>query len=211
MSDQRTVIVVSGGEAFGPEVLDDVPTDAFVVAADSGLDHALAVGMDVDLIIGDLDSVSAAGLAESRGIPIEQYPTNKNHTDLELALEAATRLDADRIVVVGGHGGRVDHFLGNVAAIASPKLATADVEWICGASHIFVIHDSAQMHGTKSDVVSLIPVGGTATGVTTSGLRWPLADATLDPFSATGVSNEFSRPFAEISLESGTLLAVMDR
>lgn len=203
--------MVSGGDPFGTEVLDDVPTDAFIVAADSGLDHALVVGMDVDLIIGDLDSVSAAGLAKSRGIPIEQYPADKDHTDLELALEAACRLDADRIVVVGGHGGRVDHFLGNVAAVASPELATADVEWICGDSHIFVIRDSAQMHGTKGDVVSLIPVGGRAAGVTTRGLRWPLVDATLDPFSATGVSNEFSRPFAEISLESGTLLAVLKR
>ena len=72
--------------------------------------------------IGDLDSVSAAGLAKSRGIPIEQYPDQQGPHRPRAALEAATRLDADRIVVVGGHGGRVDHFLGNVAAIASPEV-----------------------------------------------------------------------------------------
>lgn len=210
MSDRRTVIVVSGGDAFGPEVLDDLPHEAFIVAADSGLDHALAVGMEVDLIIGDLDSVTAAALASSRGIPIEQYPTTKSLTDLELALEAATRLEAERIIVVGGHGGRVDHFLGNVAAIASPGLWDSDVEWICGDSHIYVIRDSLQLHGTKGDTVSLVPVGGDATGVTTVGLTWELTSETLSTFSARGVSNTFKHPIAQVSMDSGTLLAVLN-
>lgn len=210
MHDTRTVVVVAGGDPILEDVIGDLPEGAFVVAADSGLDHALAIGLEVDLIIGDLDSVAASSLAASRGIPIEQYPAHKDHTDLELALDAAVRLAADRVIVIGGYGGRVDHFLANTAAIASPQLSTCEVEWLCGSSHIFVVRHSTQLHGTKGDIVSLIPVGGPVLGVKTSGLQWDLDDETLDPYSARGVSNAFTRPFAHVEIQQGTLLAILN-
>lgn len=209
MHDTRTVVVVAGGDPISVDVIGDLPEGTFVVAADSGLDHAIAIGLDVDLIIGDLDSVAASSLATSRGIPIEQYPTHKDQTDLELALNAALRLEADRVIVIGGHGGRVDHFLANAGAIASPLLSACDVEWLCGDSHIFVVRQSTQLHGTPGETVSLIPIGGPASGVVTSGLQWELQNETLEAFSARGVSNAFSRTFAQVTIDSGTLLAIL--
>jgi len=211
MENTRTVVVVAGGEPIAVDVIDDLPEGRFVVAADSGLDHAIAIDLDVDLIIGDLDSVAASSLAASRGIPIEQYPPQKDHTDLELALDAALRLEPDRVIVIGGHGGRVDHFLANAGAIASPLLSACDVEWLCGDSHIFVVRQSTQLHGTPGETVSLIPIGGSASGVTSSGLQWELNDETLEAFSARGVSNAFSRPFAQVNMDTGTMLAILPR
>ena len=106
MHDTRTVVVVAGGDPISVDVIGDLPEGTFVVAADSGLDHAIAIGLDVDLIIGDLDSVAASSLATSRGIPIEQYPTHKDQTDLELALNAALRLEADRVIVIVARPGK---------------------------------------------------------------------------------------------------------
>ena len=52
-------------------------------------------------------------------------------------------------------------------------------------------------------------VGGMATGITTQGLKWDLEAATLEPWQARGLSNVFTWPIATISVESGTLLAIL--
>ncbi|MDH3307497.1 MAG: thiamine diphosphokinase, partial [Acidimicrobiia bacterium] len=191
------------------DVIEDLPDDAFVIAADSGLDQARRLGIAVDLIIGDLDSVSARALAESEGIPIEQYPVDKNQTDLELALDAAARLDAVRIIVVGGHGGRLDHLLANAAALTNPVLHGRRVEWLAGRDHAYVVGSGVTVHGVPGQTVSLIPIGGPVTGVTTRGLRWELNDARLDAASARGISNLMTSPYASISTTGGCLFAIL--
>lgn len=209
IEDPTTAVILAGGDAVHLDLIDDVPDGAYVIAADSGLDQAHRLDLMVDLIVGDLDSVSAKALAEAEGIPIEQYPTDKNFTDLELALDAAVRLDADRIIVLGGHGGRLDHFLGNAAVLTAPGLRNRRVEWLAGYAHVYVVNRWTQLHGSVGATVSLLAVGGPATGVKTQGLRWPLAGDTLEPWQARGLSNQFSSPIATVNLESGILLAVI--
>ena len=94
---------------------------AFVIAADSGADHALALGVPIDLAVGDFDSISAAGLAtlERHGVRLERHPVDKEATDLELALDAAVAAHPRRVVVVGGTGGRLDHVLGELSLFAA--------------------------------------------------------------------------------------------
>ncbi|HEX6724693.1 MAG TPA: thiamine diphosphokinase, partial [Gaiella sp.] len=101
------VVVVASGP--GPAVA--VPAGATVVAADGGLDRAVALGLDVDIVVGDLDSVSPAALAkaEAAGRRIVRHPTAKDATDLELALDEAASLGARRVLVVASAGGRLDH------------------------------------------------------------------------------------------------------
>lgn len=209
IEEPTTAVVLAGGDPVSLDAVEDIPADAYVIAADSGLDQADRLGLAVDLIIGDLDSVSAKALAEAEGIPIEQYPTEKNHTDLELALDAAVRLDVHRIVVVGGHGGRIDHFLGNAIILTAPTLANRRVEWFTGSAHVYVVREWTQLHGAAGELVTLIAVGGTVQGITTQGLKWELNDDTLEPWEARGVSNVFRSPVATVGVRSGTLLAII--
>ena len=82
MTEPDVVVVASGP---GPSVA--VPVTPTVIAADGGLDRAAALGLDVDVVIGDLDSVSAEALAaaEAAGARIVRHPEAKDATDLELA------------------------------------------------------------------------------------------------------------------------------
>ena len=83
--------VFAGGDPPAPSVLDDLPEATVVIAADSGLHHAIALGCTVDVVVGDLDSADPAVVAdvEARGAVIERHPVAKDATDLELALLAA--------------------------------------------------------------------------------------------------------------------------
>jgi thiamine pyrophosphokinase len=202
----ETVVVVTGGEAVTAGA--EIPQGAYVIAADSGLDLAMALGLEVHLLVGDLDSVSSTALEKYKHVPIERHPVDKDATDLALAIAAAVRMDPDRIMVVGGTGGRLDHLLANASLLASGEYAGIDIEWISPDARTYVVHSFLRLHGSPGDMVSLIPFGGAASGVTTRGLRWTLEGADLAAGSTRGISNQMTAPIATVGLESGTLLVV---
>ena len=117
----ETVVVVTGGDAIDPVHALDLPAGAHVIAVDSGVEHAQALGLAIDLAIGDFDSVAPSSLARAQaaGAETERHPTAKDATDLELAMDAAMARRPTHIHVLGGHGGRLDHLLGNAFVLAA--------------------------------------------------------------------------------------------
>ncbi|HVM55655.1 MAG TPA: thiamine diphosphokinase [Acidimicrobiales bacterium] len=210
MDAERTVLLFTGGDPVDPRLALRLPDEAFVIAADSGLAQAVALGRRVDLAVGDFDSVDLDALerAQRSGAVVERHPEAKDETDLELGLAAAAGRCADHVVVVGGHGGRVDHFLANALLLASPRFAAMRVEAYVGASTITVVRERAELRGAPGDLVSLLAVGGAASGVRTEGLVYPLRGERLDAGSTRGVSNVFIGADASVELDDGTLLAV---
>jgi len=206
----RTVVAVAGGDPVPSHVAASLPPDAHVIAADSGLHVALALGLAVDLVVGDLVSVDPRSLARAReaGVEVRQHPAAKDQTDLALAMDAAVAHGADRLVVVGGHGGRLDHLLANALLLAAPAYASVDVVARMGDATVHVVRSTATLTGTRGELVSLLPVHGPAHGVTTDGLLYPLDGEDLPIGSSRGVSNELARPEARVAVTDGVLLAV---
>jgi thiamine pyrophosphokinase len=204
------VVVLTGGDPVDPAQTPPLPAGARVVAADSGLAAAEALGLTVDVVVGDMDSVAPARLAaaEAAGARVERHPAAKDATDLALAMDVALALGARRLTVVGGDGGRLDHLLGNALLLAADDYAAADVVAHLGAATITVVRGEATLFGRRGELVSLLAVHGPAHGITTDGLLYPLRDETLAPGSSRGVSNELARPTAHVRLRSGVLLAV---
>ena len=204
------VVVITGGDPVEPAHLADLPPDAVVVAADSGVDHALALGLRIDHAVGDFDSASPEGVAAARdgGAAVHRHPTAKDATDLELALDLALTCGPRRIHVLGGHGGRLDHLLANALLLAAPALRGVAVTAQMGAARLTVVRGAAQLRGAVGDLVTLLPAHGPARGVTTAGLLFPLAGEDLLPGSTRGVSNELVRDTADVDLTSGVLVAI---
>lgn len=202
-----TVLVVTGGDPVPPEVASVLPVADLVVAADSGLDHARTLGLKPDIVVGDFDSVTTGALEAFDG-PLERHPVEKDATDLELALQLAVSRHPDRIVVVGGHGGRLDHFLAN-ALVLTTVPDGIDVEWRAGPATIHLVRKAISINGVPGSHVSLVPVGGDACGVRTSGLKWQLEGEDLPSGGTRGVSNRFEQAEATVTLSSGALLVVI--
>lgn len=204
---EDTVIVVAGG-ARSPVRLDSLPVGAPVVAADAGVDHALALGLTVDIAVGDFDSVSPAGLAAARaaGARVERHPAEKDATDLELALDAAAALRPRRLLVLGGDGGRLDHLVAGVLALGAERYADLEVDALLGSATAHVVRSERRVEGEPSELVSLLALHGPAEGVVTEGLVYPLRGETLAPGSSRGVSNVFAGREARVALERGVLL-----
>jgi len=201
-----TVVVVAGGSAPSTRAAEAIPAGAAVIAADSGVDHALALGLDVDLAIGDFDSVTPEGLAAAA--QVERHPVDKDATDLELALGAAIARGPRRILVVGGIEGRLDHLLGELLILGSDELAGVELDAVLGVALVQVIRGERRLRGTEGELISLFALGGPALGIETEGLAYPLRGESLVPGSSRGISNVFTAAEAHVSVESGLLLAV---
>lgn len=202
-----TVVILTGGEPLPSSLAGEIPDDAYLIAADSGLDTALSWGFDVDLVVGDLDSVGPQAL-ETTTATIERHSPDKDATDLDLALQAALRLEPERVIVLGGQGGRFDHLLGTVMLLTSERWSGVDLEWVAARARVRVVRAGVTLHGAAGSLLTLLAIDGPVAGVTTTGLRWNLDHAVLHPGSTRGVSNLFTGPVATIRLDRGTLLAI---
>ena len=181
-----------------------------LIAADGGALPLLNAGIVPRVVIGDMDSISAAGLAEreAHGVELRRFAREKDETDLELALLYAAAAGATAIDILGALGGRWDHTLANVALLALPELRTRHARLLADDQTLFLVRDAAVLEGQAGDTVSLLPLAGDAHGVTTKGLRYPLDDATLSYERARGVSNVLLAPPGSVSLRAGLLLVV---
>lgn len=186
-----------------------------VIAADGGSVLAEELGLTPNLIVGDIDS-SPSELVEKfekAGVEVRRYDhATKWETDTELALLAALEWKPGSIYVLGAIGGRLDHSLANVMLLTNPRFADVGLHILDGIHELFVAHEGLwnDIPGKAGSTVSLIPVGGSATGVETRGLHWPLKGETLPQGQGRGVSNLIEEEGnAAIRHESGILLVVI--
>ncbi len=206
-------IVFAGSQPVSPAIREWLPDNADVVAADSGLRVANALGLHVHHLVGDLDSADASEVdaAVASGTTVDRHPAEKDATDLELAFDAAIARGARRVVLVDGGGDRVDHLLGNLLLLASPLLANVSVEAFFGTARVLVVRGGdppVTIGGALGSLVTLLPLGGPARGISTRGLRYPLRDEELAPGTTRGVSNELAAHTGSVRLASGALLIV---
>ena len=145
------------------------------------------------------------------GAEIIQHPRRKDYTDLELALQHACSSGAETILVFGALGLRWDQSLANLLLPALPVLAKVPIVLMDGAQEMSLV-GRRKIHsivGRPGDTVSLIPISGDVTGVTTHGLKFPLKNETLFFGSSRSVSNVLLASEASIELEQGLLVCVV--
>jgi thiamine pyrophosphokinase len=206
------VLVFANGD-LAPPVL-PLPGHDLVIAADGGAGHALRLGLTPDVLVGDLDSVSAGEIerVEAAGGAVIRHPADKDETDLELALDHAAGAGAAHITCLGLVGGRWDMTIANLLLLASPRFDGIHLEVLTGLTRMHILRggETIDVTGSTGTRVSVITLRGPAEGVTYEGLAWPLTDASLPFGSPRGVSNRMESATATISIRSGVVLIVVD-
>ncbi len=201
------LVVASGAPAGGFQAAEKPD---LVIAADGGLGVARAAGVRVDLVVGDMDSVDPAVLAEveAEGTEVQRHRVDKNESDLELAIAAGMERGATRMRVMLGAGGRLDHAVANLAVITSPVWSKVEIEAVIGESRAWVVRGQRTLPLSTGDHVALLPIGGHARGVHTVGLAYPLSDEHLDAHGARGIANQVISDRPTVSVAEGVLLVV---
>ncbi len=205
-------LLVTGGKAPPYSRLESrMGGFSLVCAADSGLDTLVAWGISPDIIVGDMDSVSSPALIgrfPEATLIIESQ--DKDETDTELGLAALAARGADRIVLAGGGGGRLDHLLAIRAIFERRAAGRRPNEWHTAQEVVFLVeegqvfdHDAAM-----GSTVSVFPLAEGASGMSSSGLKWPLDGLRWGP-GDSGISNVAGEGRFRISAGRGDLLVVL--
>lgn len=204
--------VFVGGDPVSPERIGGLGPADIVVAADSGADIAAAAAVTVNILVGDLDSISRRAMERifDGETVIEAHSPDKDATDLELALDVALRSKPGEIVFVGGGGGRLDHLLGNVGIIGSPAARHVPVSWVMERETAHVVRGRKSIPTAPGQLFSLIPIGRDARGVHVRNARWPLRDASLRVHGSVGISNLALGKEVEIEVGEGAVLAIFN-
>jgi len=210
----RAVVFVNGQVSDYDVLRRQVRAEDYLIGADGGALHALELGLRPDVVVGDLDSLPPAivdDLAE-RGTLIERYPVAKDKTDLELAIERAIRDGADEVVLVSALGGRLDQTLSNLLILAQQRWPIS-IYLVEGDQVAQIIQggESLCLDGPLGTTVSVLPLSPVVRGITYSGLKYPLENATLSMGSTRGVSNVLESRPACIEVSEGMLLVVQSK
>lgn len=181
-----------------------------LICADGGAHHVLRWGLLPHAVIGDMDSLDEGTLRrlEDAGVTLLRYPSRKDETDLELALDYAVRQGADEILILGALGGRWDHTVANILLLTWPRLEKCDVQILAGRERLFLVRRHATLRGAAGNIVSLLPLSPVVEGIVTTGLEYPLRGEPLYMGPSRGVSNVMLGPEASVTIESGWLLVV---
>jgi thiamine pyrophosphokinase len=185
--------------------------DDYLIGADGGANHCLALGRQPHVVVGDLDSLSPRLVEQlaMQGVQIERYPVAKDKTDLELAIEHAIEAGAQSILLLGALGGRLDQTLANLLLLARtgwtvPLSIVEDEE----VAQILRPGETLVLDAPVGSTVSVLALTEAVGGITYTGLHYPLVDFTLPLGSTRGVSNVVAQAPATIRIDTGILLVV---
>lgn len=203
-------LVLTNGDDI-PAVCPPLGMRTLIVCADGAVRHALYYGLVPHVIVGDFDSISPVQAKKAADWEPQwiEHCVEKDDTDFELAVKHCLREGVRRFSVIGLLGGRVDHSLGSLEVLYALALQGCQVTAYGASVDLHAVSDRIHLAIAKDTIVSLIPMGAYVEGVTTSGLQYPLNNATLQKGSTLGISNKASASSAVVSVRRGVLLVAV--
>lgn len=193
-----------------------------VIAVDAGWASCGKHGIHADTALGDFDSLGFVPVASQ----VVQFPSVKDESDMELAIDHALSLGASEVALYGAFADRIDHTLANIQIMGACARRGAAV-WGVGSTFAlaalaagegvpettphtlsFAAFDPAVLSGPYAPHLSLFVLDGQACGVSIAGLQYEVTDFTLPGGTSRGLSNQFMGAQASIRVTQGCLVAI---
>ena len=205
----KAVVVLHGDIPKAEFITSLAKGTKLIIAADGAAGKLLAMGIKPTTVVGDMDSLNKKALEKIKqaGIKVIKLPVEKDFTDGFFALEETVRLGASEISLLGVFGGpRLDHSVANLLMLCAKKFDGITITAVDERNSVTVVRKHLEIKGGRGEIVSLIPLAGRVTGIYTDGLKYPLANGTLDIGATRGISNVMTSGKASVKIKSGLLL-----
>ncbi len=208
------MLIVTGGERPEKVLLEErAKSTSMVIAADRGAGYCLNAGILPDMVVGDMDSLPAGVQDEliSKGIEIRRYDCRKDMTDTQIAVDTAIEKGADEIEILAGTGSRFDHSLANVYLLFRAMKQGIKAKIITGIHEIFLIDKKSMIMNETGEIVSFLPLGPYAKGITLKGFEYEVDNIDMDMSFPVGISNVICSDSAEVNVSDGILIGIITR
>ena len=203
-----TFVILLGGDLVVTERLRQQIAGARILAADGGIRHAAALGVDPELWLGDFDSTPEILRQQYAHVPRKTFPRAKDMTDGELAFEEAFARGATRAILCGAFGGqRTDHTLLHLTMATAQAEKGRSVFLSSGAEEAWPVTSGEFAYdfpdGTLFSVISFSALEG----LSITNAEWPLDNVTL-PFGSSWTVSNIVRGTLRIIVRSGLAILV---
>ena len=199
----RGVTLAGGGPFSARDLKLALARAPLAVAADSGADRLLRLGVVPEAVIGDMDSISAAAKAQ---IPLQRQHlvAEQATTDFDKALRS---IAAPLVLALGFAGARLDHGL----AAFSTLIARAEHACILiGPEDLaFAAPPRLDLAVALGEPVSLFPMAP-VTG-RSAGLEWPIEGISFAPDGMIGTSNRAVAGRVLLEFDRRGMLVILPR
>lgn len=208
------VLIVGGGPVDLDQLSRELAKEPdLIIAADAGGKYLHNLKRLPHILMGDFDSLAPEIVAaiSSAGVELLTFPIAKDQTDVELAVDLALARGATEIRIIGGIGERLDHTLGNIGLLLKAHQQGVPAFLIDPRQEVTLTDAAIQIPCEAGMGLSLIPLTLKVSGVTTTGLKFPLDNADLYFHQTLGIHNECTGKTAGVSVKEGILLIVSFR
>lgn len=204
----KVINIVAGGPGSCLPILSREADETWI-AVDRGVEHLLTYNINPDFIIGDFDSVSPSLKAMIKERTHNQFPAEKDETDLEIAIVYALKENPDIIKIYGATGGRLDHELVNLQLLLK-SIDSPTTIFIIDHKNKITLKRPGSYRLAKSNYkyISFLSLYESIEGLTLQGFKYPLNNATLSNGSSLCISNELILNSGTYSFSCGILIVV---
>lgn len=214
-------LIISGGSIDIDFACNYLKNHSFdhIIAVDGGLESAMKMNLVPGYIVGDFDTVSKDILDSYRTNPnilFRQFNPEKDFTDTHSAINLAIELGTLSITVLGGIGSRMDHSLANIQLLQMPLEQGIEAVIINSNNRIRLLgvkRKEIELKKSEYKYVSIIPMSECITGLTLTGMKYPLRnyEMYIEQAISLGVSNEIIEEPAVVKLKSGKIVLIESR
>lgn len=184
-----------------------------IIGVDGGLKHLEKMAIQPTIMMGDFDSIESLEFYKKifPKAEIQTFEIRKDYTDSELAVRKLTEMKAERAILLGVTGNRLDHTLANISLLKVLYDAGVKGSIVNEDNVIHYTEDKLDLEAEIGTNMSILPMSDKVTGIYLDGFEYPLENATLTYGSTTGISNVFAKEEASIRIESGRIVVMQSR
>jgi len=185
------------------------------IGADRGALILLKKGISVDYALGDFDSINKQEKQKIKNAATfyQQYPIEKDQTDIEITILKAFELDPSCIYLFGVTGGRLDHELINIQllhSIVGRKIRGIIIDQYNQLELTMPGHHKIEQDDTYPNI-SFVPFTQTVKQLTLAGFYYPLHNQDISWGSTLCISNKLLSNSGNYSYVDGILLTIKSR
>lgn len=209
----KCVIIANGDLEYTSEITKTIKNAQLIISADGGARHLRALNILPHVIIGDFDSIHKKDYTffQKKQVKIINFPLKKDYTDTQLCVSYALEHEASDITLFGVTGSRVDHTIANIFLLKRVAELNIPARIINRHNEIYIVTNHLELKGHPKELLSIIPVTPDVTGVTLTGLEYPLHNAHMKMGESLGISNVFNEAIASISIASGMVIVTKSK
>lgn len=197
-------IIIGAGSFNNPKIIKE--KDDLLICADGGYLYAAKLGLKVDLLVGDFDSLKDIPL------DVETVKLNKikDETDLYIAIEEGIKRGYQTFDIYGALGGRIEHTIANIQILVNLKSKGLTAKLINDKTIVEILSTGTYIYNERCGYISLFSYTKESK-ITIKNLLYEVNNKTISNEFPLGIDNEFIGKESTVTVHNGLVLSIINK